>query len=183
MKGCRTLTKSEISEILNTLSQRDKVLVLTGLTYGTRISETLSLTFGDVSGKILNINSLKGSENASFPIPSQYADEIGKLRAEYESNGIEVKSDTHLFLSRKGDNQSITRIQASRIIESTCEKLGIDGKVNTHSFRKTFVTAIYEKSNFNLALTKKYSRHKSLSNLDYYINTTSELDLVNNLTW
>jgi len=183
MKGCRTLEREEITTILNTLNQRDKVLVLTGLTFGTRISETLSLTFSDVSGKFINVKSLKGSENATFPIPAGYRAEVDALRAKYEAQGKKITGSSPLFLSQKGHDKAISRVQASRTVADACEKLGIDGKVNTHSFRKTFVTAIYEKTGFDIALTKKYSRHKSLANLDYYISTTQDLDLVTGLNW
>ncbi len=183
MKGCRVINETEIKDIMNSLNMRDRVLILTGLTFGTRISESLSLTFGNVEGSYLHINSKKGSENISFPVPSSYKSAIEDLKTYYKSQGIEIKPDTYLFLSRKGDNMPITRIQASRIVKETCISLGIDGKVNTHSFRKTFVTKIYNLTGHDIAQTKVYSRHKSLSNLDYYINTTQETNLINELAW
>jgi len=183
MKGCRTIEKSEVTEILSSLNIRDKALVLTGLTFGTRISETLSLTFGNVRDNLLYIHSQKDSENAGFPIPANYRQAVEELRAYYESHGIEVNDGTYLFLSRKGENQPITRIQASRIVTSACEQLGITGKVNTHSFRKTFVTAIYNLTGKDVVATMTYSRHKNLSNLVYYIKTTEKTDLVNALAW
>jgi len=183
MKGCRVITQEEVTGIMSNLNIRDQVLVLTGLTYGTRISESLELTFGHVAGNELYINSKKGSEKTSFPISKQYREVIEKLRLYYEEQGINVTNNTYLFLSRKGENQSITRIQASRIVKETCEAIGLEGKVNTHSFRKTFVTKIYNLTNYNIAETKKYSRHKSLANLDYYIGTTEERNLTAGLSW
>ncbi len=183
MKGCRAIEKSEVREILNSLNARDKALVLTGLTFGTRISEALSLTFGDVKDNLLYIHSQKDSENAGFPIPVNYHQAVQELEAYYEKQGLEVTEKTYLFLSRKGENQAITRIQASRIITSACEKLGVTGKVNTHSLRKTFVTEIYSLTGKDVVATMTYSRHKNLSNLVYYIKTTEKTDLVNALAW
>lgn len=54
---------------------------------------------------------------------------------------------------------------------------------NSHSARKIFVTRIYALTGKDIAETKKYSRHKSLANLDYYIGTTQDLSLVNQLHW
>lgn len=183
MKGCRVINEKEIKNILDSLNVRDRALVLTGLTFGTRISESLSLKFKDIEGSYLHIQSKKNSENISFPIPASYREIINELKAYYQEQGKEITPDTYLFLSRKGENSPISRIQASRIIKDTCEAIGIDGKVNTHSFRKTFVTKIYNLTNYNIAQTKVYSRHKSLSNLDYYINTTQETNLINQLSW
>ncbi|MBK8755563.1 MAG: hypothetical protein IPL99_29820 [Candidatus Competibacteraceae bacterium] len=55
--------------------------------------------------------------------------------------------------------------------------------MNSHSARKTFVTRIYAMTGKDIAETRKYSRHKSLANLDYYIGTTDDLSLVARLDW
>lgn len=143
MKGCRAIEKSEVTEILNSLNISDKALVLTGLTFGTRISETLSLTFGNVRDNLLYIHSQKDSENAGFPIPANYRQAVEELRAYYESQGITVTGKTYLFLSREGEKSPMTSRQAQRIVKASCDKLGITGNVSTHSLRKTFVTATY----------------------------------------
>lgn len=62
MKGCRVLEIEEVKALLDGLSRRDRLLMLTGLHFGTRISETLALTFGDVTGRFLSIKSAKGSD-------------------------------------------------------------------------------------------------------------------------
>lgn len=183
MKGCRPLSDPEIQSLLTRLPIRERVLILTGLYFGTRISETLSLTFGEVTGRFIHINSAKSSNNVSFEVPASYQTDVAALRTSYEAQGLTVADDTRLFLSRKGINQAISRQQASDLILNAKRELGIEGKVNTHSFRKTFVTKIYHLTGRDIAETKKYSRHKSLANLDYYIGTTEDLSLVGKLTW
>jgi len=183
MKGCRILTDNEIKLVLNELQIRDRTLFLTCLTFGTRITEALNLTFGDVSGKTLYIKSIKGSDNQSFPIPEGYKKAIEELRNCYLNKGIDVTSQLPLFISQKGNSKSITRQLASHVIRKVSSKLNLDGKVNTHSFRKSFVTKIYELTGFNIAETKAYSRHKSLMSLEYYIKTTERTDLVKDLNW
>jgi integrase len=177
------LETSEIREIIGSLKIRDRVLVLTGLSFGSRISEGLGLTFGDVAGSYVQIKANKKGNNTTYPIPESYKAAIAELKADYEASGITVTDDSPLFLSRNGDQKSITRQQASQIIRSACSHLGIDGKINTHSFRKAFVTRIYEMTGHDLVKTKVYSRHKSIASLDYYIATTSGTELVKELSW
>ncbi len=183
MKGCRVLTDEEIRLVLNELGIRDRALFLTCLTFGTRISEALAMTFGDVSSTTLYIKSSKGSETQRFPIPFSYRMAIEELGNYYKSKGIEIKDSSPLFISQKGRNQSITRQLASNVIKKVVLKMNLDGKINTHSFRKSFVTKIYEMTGYNIAETKAYSRHKSLVNLEYYIKTTENADLVEKLDW
>lgn len=181
MKGCRALTEAEVNGILADMGTRDRLLMMTGLYFGTRISESLSLTFGNVAGEYLYIRSAKGSDNAAFPIPTEYRQTVAALRAEYVSRGIEVNDHTPVFLSKHG--VAMSRQAVGQIIKATCEKLGIGGKVSTHSLRKTFVTKIYNMTGFDIAQTKVYSRHKNIGNLDYYINTTKDTGLVLSLNW
>lgn len=183
MKGCRVLTDDEIRLVLNELGVRDRVLFLTCLTFGTRISEALALTFEDVAGATLYIRSSKGSDTQGFPIPLNYRKAVEELKEYYCTKGINVKAELPLFVSQKGRNRTITRQLASTVIKRVARKVGLDGRVNTHSFRKSFVTKIYELTGFNIAETKAYSRHRSLVNLEYYIKTTESNDLVEQLSW
>ena len=183
MKGCRILTDNEIKLVLNELGVRDRVLFLTCLTFGTRISEALSLTFGDVAGNSLYIKSSKGSESQTFPIPATYKEAINELKQWYGEKGVTVTHDLPLFISQKGRNKPITRQLASIVIKNVARKINLEGRVNTHSFRKTFVRKIYDLTGFDIAETKAYSRHKSLVNLDYYLRTTESVDLVEQLQW
>ncbi len=185
MKGCRVLSPEEITEILENADVRDKAMFLSQLTFGSRISETLTFTFGDVSGKYLHLKSSKKSENQSFPIPESYKAVIDELKAFYRDSGMSITPETPLFMSNKSKYQrkAMSRQQASNIIRALCDKLDIEGKVNTHSFRKNFVTKIYEILEYNIVETQTYSRHKSLSNLQYYIATTGKTDKVLDLAW
>ncbi len=183
MKGCRILTDEEIRMVLNELQVRDRTLFLTCLTFGTRISEALALTFGDVAGKTLYLKSKKGSDNQAFPIPAAYKKSVEELRNWYQEKGLVVDDKSPLFISQKRENRSFTRQLASHVIRTVARKMNLDGKINTHSFRKSFVTKIYEMTGFNIAETKAYSRHKSLVNLEYYLKTTEKTDLVEQLNW
>lgn len=182
MKGCKFLSDNEIKSIIKVMNkQKSKLLVLISLNFGTRISETLSLNFEDVSGSFVTIRSSKGSNTQSFPINKILKDAIKATKQEYLSKGWNVNPDTALFLSQSGVR--MTRQAASYIIKTAAKEANIEGKVNSHSFRKSFVNHIYKETNYNILETKQYSRHKSLSNLEYYIETTNSTNLVNNITW
>ncbi len=183
MKGCKVLADEEIKVILDDLKIRDRLLFLTCLTFGTRISEALALTMGDVSGNYLYIRSKKGSDNQSFPIPKSYKTLVNKLMQDYERRGFQVSNNTPLFLSQKGYNKAITRQLASFTIKKVVKKHNLDGKINTHSFRKSFVNKIYELTGYNIVETLLYSRHKSLVNLESYIKTSQQPLLVEQLSW
>lgn len=184
MKGARPLTESEINEILVAANPRDRVMVLTCLYFGTRISEALALTFASVEGKTLHLKSAKNSNNQGFPIPDGYKVAVKALKAWYREHGIEPKQHTKMFLSVHVKPHTVmSRQNAGQVLKTLIEKIGAEGRVSTHSLRKAFVTRIYEKTGFNIVQTQHYSRHKSLSNLQFYIQTCESLDLVNDGLW
>jgi integrase len=184
MQGARALSHDELNEILAIASPRDRVLVLTGISFGTRISEALKLTFADVEGEVLHLKSSKNSQNQGFPIPAGYKAAIKALKAYYRDKGIEPKRHTRIFLETHVlPFHVMSRQAASDAVRRLAKKIGAEGKVSSHSFRKSFVTRIYEKTGFNIAETQKYSRHKSLSNLEYYISTCDEMTLINDQLW
>ncbi len=186
MQGSRAITNEEINELLKVASPRDRLLILTGITFGTRISESLELTFKDVDGATLRLKSKKGSFNQEFPIPRGYNIAMNAMKKYYQENGIEVTPDTHLFLSVRSETyrgKVMTSQNANSTIRLLAKRIKAEGKVSCHSMRKAFVTRIYEKTEFNIAATQKYSRHKSLNNLQYYISTTDSMELVNDELW
>jgi len=183
VKGCRPLQNEEINKLFEELNTRDILLCLCGLYFGLRISEILQLKFKDVTGEFINIKSKKNSENITFEIPEDLKRAVTNLKEYYIQKNINVTEDTYLILSRQGGNRPIDRTQANRILARAADRAGLEGNINSHSFRKSFVTAIYEVSDYNIALTKKYSRHKNLANLDYYIGTCENLDLIKKLNW
>ena len=182
MKGCRALNENEVKQIIeNMVDAKGRLLALTGLYFGTRISEALALNFSDVSGNMLSLKSAKGSNNQTFQITAAYKRALAEVKEQYRAKGWVVNGDTALFLSQSGVR--MTQQAASHIVKTAAKKANLEGKINTHSFRKCFVTKIYSLTGYDIARTKQYSRHKSLANLDYYISTAQGTELVNNLNW
>jgi integrase len=186
MQGSRSLTNEELNAMLLIATPRNRLFILTGITFGTRISEALELKFRDVEGKTLRLKSKKHSINQEFPIPEGYKIAVKAAMQAYSDIHINVDRNSHMFLSMvhaRERGHVMSPQNANEMIRCLAKKVGFEGKISCHSFRKSFVTRIYEKTSFNIAATQKYSRHRSLSNLQYYISTSDEMDLINDELW
>ncbi len=178
MKGARPIKEEEIPVLLRELAIREKVLCLSGVHFGTRLSEALQLRFQDVAGSEVLIKSLKGSDDQSYPIAPVYRGFVQVLKRAYEEQGRIIDGKSFLFLSRQGRQQRLSRQQASLIILKAVHASKLEGNVSFHSFRKYFINFIWKETGFNLAETRSYSRHASLSSLQAYIETTGNTNLV-----
>ncbi len=110
MSGSRILTKEEVKQVLDhfkSTNVRNYAAALMSVSIGTRIAELLSLRWKDLDGKYVNIKSLKGSNNASFPMSGELISALNQLARHYYNQGIEVDDNTYLFLSREGTNKSL----------------------------------------------------------------------------
>ena len=56
-----------------------------------------------------------------------------------------MTDDTFVFQSRKGQNRPINRQQAWSILREAYQSNELDGKLGTHSMRKTFADRIYDR--------------------------------------
>ena len=187
MKGARLIQKDEIKKLLQTEDQREKMLILTGLYFGTRVSETVALRFGDFRGKYLHIISKKRSNDRSLVIPEEFRIQLNKLRKQYIAEGKTVTDDTPVFLSqkrtRKKAQRPITPEHANSILRRLRAEYGLDERVSCHSFRKTFITSIYKATGKDIIQTAIYSGHKSIDTLRAYIETSTETNLTTQLGW
>ncbi len=173
------ITEAEAAKVLGIADPPMKLFVLVGLTYGTRISEALNMTFGDIDSEWVRIKGLKGGKTQNYPVTDQVAAACRRLKEEYGA----VEETTPLFLGKCSRERSMSRQNLSQKIKRLFKEAGLDGKVNSHSLRKAFVTAIYNKTGKDLAQTRVYSRHTSLTSLQYYIETSSDTGLVKDLSW
>lgn len=175
MKGCRPLTDDEVTLVADKLlsqsrnGQRNQLLFLLGCRTGFRISELLSLKVGDVvqhgkavtrvtvtraamKGKIESrsvalVNSLK-------PLILAYVKEAG------------LSADEQLF--------GISRSEAHRILTKAFDVLRMDGKLATHSCRKTFANKVYAALDHDLVKTQAALGHKWVSTTAQYISFAQE---------
>lgn len=173
MKGCRPLTDQEVTQVFTTLgTTRDKCLFMIGVSCGYRISEILSLTVKDVfkDGKPLDRaylakrNTKNKTEGRANVIGPKVQSTIQQL---VEEQGL--TEDMPLFTSRKGG--AIGRKQAWNILKNAFESCGLQGKLATHSMRKTLAKSVYEKSGKDISATQKALGHRSLSSTTSYLSS------------
>jgi len=160
MRGCRPLARTERAAFLRAIrgpyELRDRALVMLGMCTGFRVSEMLALRMPDLfqNGRMVQRvtvarRSMKGKTSSRTVLLHPAAREA--LRAwvmEMIRAGM-FTPDMPLFVSRRGDAegrpQSINRKQAWRILEKAFARAGLEGRLGTHSLRKTFAAEHYEK--------------------------------------
>ncbi|NDV19234.1 tyrosine-type recombinase/integrase [Pseudodesulfovibrio sp. JC047] len=152
MQGCRPLSGAEVISIAETFCRqerfRDICLFVLGVSCGFRVSEMLGLRVRDVfqDGEVLDwiiITEPKTGHVRQVELGEDDKAAIGAQVKALRLDGL-YSDGTMLFRSRQGRNKAISRVRAWQIIRSTARGLGMDGKIGTHSMRKTFANNTYE---------------------------------------
>jgi len=133
-----------MKEYLANHSKRDLLLFVLGINTGISISDLLHLTIKDVvtNGQIhdfLVIRDEKCGEEKQY-----YLNDSVKSVLEDYLKALEFEETDYLFKSKK-NNLPITRQQAYRIINQAAKEVGIEGRIGTHTLRKTFGYHAYRK--------------------------------------
>jgi integrase len=180
MKGCRPLNDVEIQKVLSGFTgpyaKRDKALFLLGIKAGFRISELLSLRVGDLlqAGRMVDRVSVarrhmkKKTEGRTVLLhpdaKAALAEWLDELMAV-----IPISGETFVFLSRKGENRPVSRVHAWRVLHEAFLNQEINGKLGTHSMRKTFANKIYEALGFDLIKTQRALGHRNINSTAQYL--------------
>jgi len=186
MAGRRPLSRDEerkLLRIVRDLPHRDRTLITTQWMTGFRISEVLSLTVGSVlrNGDIVSKigvapRNMKGGYGRTRWVPvlpelrRALESYIGWLRMRYE-----LKSDLPLFLSRQdnadGTARALTRETARVILLRAFARAGIedDGRLGTHTLRKTWARNVYENSGHDIILLRAAMNHSDVSVTQRYL--------------
>jgi len=177
MKGCRPLSDPEIEALLAYLAQgrasvRDRTLILLGIRTGFRISELLSLRISNAvqSGKIVGRISvarrhMKGKKSSrELVLHPQAQAALAELVAT-----LPQLPESFLFRSREGENQPLNRRSAWVVLRNAAVACGLEGKVATHSLRKTFARRCYEKSGRDIRKVQEAMGHANLNSTAAYI--------------
>ncbi len=155
MKGTRPLTTEEIIAVSNqfsgTFDIRNRSLFMLGVSVGGRISELLALNIGDVwqnrkpvSDLLFRKGAVKGKENSRMvPVNTDGQKAIREVIAWHKERDGYLDPQRVLFISRQG-GEALSRSQAHRILESAFTKAGLNGKLATHSLRKTFAQRCFD---------------------------------------
>lgn len=184
MRGCRPLEDMEVNDIIKSLSntnKRDAALFLLGIKSGFRISELLSLKVGDIlqADRIVDRvtvarrNMKKRVEGRTVLLHpdakaalTEWLDELGT-----DEN---ITPDTHVFLSRKGENRPVSRVHAWRVLHQAFVDSDLTGKLGTHSMRKTFANKVYDALGHDLIKTQRALGHRSINSTACYLSFREE---------
>lgn len=191
MAGRRPLNRIEEKKLLvhvRSLDPRDHALVVTQWFTGFRVSEVLSLTVGSVFragelvGKIgVAPRKMKGGYGRTRWVPM-----LPELRRALErqlswlKKRFELTPDLPLFVSRESDRDGqcrpVHRESARRIIHSAFAAAGIvnDGRLGTHTLRKTWARRVYENCGHDLMILKAALNHSSVSVTQAYLEPSED---------
>jgi len=173
MKGARVLSIEDVESLLKVArDQRERCLVLIGLYLGTRISETVSLNFGDFKGSYIRISSVKNSNDKVRWITPELRKEIENLKIYYSQKGWEIDPETPLFSGQKKVGKKAGRLareSACRLFKQIKERADLCGRVTSHSLIKSFATKIYELSGENFSETIACTGHKKADSVFSYV--------------
>lgn len=195
MKGTRPLTNEEIRKVRDKgfdgkYARRNRGLFMLGVSIGGRVSELLALTIGDVwqndqavSDFQFDKEIVKGGETSrTIPVNSDgrraieetvswHADGFFSRQQNMLPFGDSTKKvilppDTPLFPSQKGGHMK--RQAAHKILQEAFVKAGLNGKLATHTLRKTFAQRLYQKCN-DIFMVKEMLGHQNVATTQAYI--------------
>ena len=182
MKGCRPLDTNEIIKIAEqfdgTFEIRNRSLFMLGVSVGGRISELLALRIDDVwqneqpiSDLLFQKRVVKGKEMARMiPVNADGRQAITELIHWHKEQFGNMDPRRPLFPSRKHD-RAISRVQAHRILEKAFQSAGLNGKLASHSMRKTYSQRLYDATG-DIFMVKEALGHKSVETTRQYLGVS-----------
>ncbi|MDE0554980.1 MAG: site-specific integrase [Candidatus Poribacteria bacterium] len=190
MKGTRPLTIAEIQKVARTFEGskyelRDRSLFLLGISTGGRISELLSLKVGDVYQNRKPVTDLqftkhvvKGREHArTVPVNSDGKKAICDLIQWHRETYGRVHALRALFPSQKSNSKrlkgAMSRRNAHDILKNAFTKAGLNGKLATHSMRKSYAQRIYDATG-DIFSVKELLGHQNVNTTQDYLGFNYE---------
>lgn len=184
MKGARPLTNEEIilvsGKFDGTFEARNRSLFMLGVSVGGRISELLSLTIGDVYQNHQPVSDLlfqkavvKGKENARMvPVNADGRKAIISLFLWHERRYGDLSPGRPLFPSRNGGGfTAMTRKTGHEVLKAAFEKAGLNGKLATHSLRKSYAQRMYDASG-DIFLVREMLGHADVRTTQKYLGVS-----------
>ena len=181
MKGTRPLDNDEIRRVSTAFTGmyevRNRGLFMIGVSTGGRISELLSLTIGDVyqNGKavsdlLYSKSIVKGGEvSRAVPVNVDSRDAIEDLIDWHREKYATIAPPRPLFPSRnKKGSVAMNRQTAHDMLKKAFMDAGLNGKLATHSLRKSFAQRLYEESG-DIYLVQELLGHRNVSTTQKYI--------------
>ena len=181
MKGTRPLNNDEIRRVsaafTGTYEVRNRGLFMIGVSTGGRISELLSLRLGDVfqNGKpvtdlLFDKSIVKGKETSrAVPVNVDGRLAIAELVNWHRDRYGDIDANRPLFPSRnKNGTVALNRQTAHDLLKEAFMNAGLNGKLATHSLRKSFAQRVYEQSS-DIYLVQELLGHKNVATTQKYL--------------
>ena len=179
MKGTRPLTENEIRLVSKSFSGcyevRNRSLFWLGISTGGRISELLALCVGDVwqnqkavGDLLFDKRIVKGGEvSRAVPLNADGRSTIEKLIDWHRCTFGCIEVSRCLFPSRKGAT-ALGRQPAHEILKKAFERAGLNGKLATHSMRKSYAQRLYVETG-DIYIVKEMLGHQSVETTQAYL--------------
>lgn len=180
MKGTRPLDNTEIQRVsecfTGTFEARNRGLFMLGVSTGGRISELLSLQIGDVWQNQRAVTDLlfdraivKGGEiSRAVPVNIDGRRAIADLIAWHRERYRIPRANRPLFPSRnKNGRVAMNRQTAHEMLKKAFTAAGLNGKLATHSLRKSFAQRAYEESG-DIYLVQELLGHRNVATTQKY---------------
>ena len=181
MKGTRPLDNQEIRQVSGsfdgTYEGRNRALFMLGVSTGGRISELLGLQIGDVyqnrapvTDLLFDKSIVKGKEHSrAVPVNRDGRQAIADLitwhRKEYRS----IAKARPLFPSRNGQGgKRMSRRAAHDVLKHAFEAAGLNGKLASHSLRKSFAQRLYDRTG-DIYAVQEMLGHKNITTTQKYL--------------
>ncbi|MYF98236.1 tyrosine-type recombinase/integrase [Candidatus Poribacteria bacterium] len=183
MKGTRPLTNSEIRRVIaafeGTFEIRNRSFFLLGVSIGGRVSEMLAIKIEDVWQNDKPVTDfqferavVKGGEiSRTIPVNRDGIAAIFDVIAWHEQYFGSIDPSRPLFPSQKSSDGKIkaaNRQAIHKILKDAFIKAGLNGKLATHTLRKTFAQRFYQKAG-DIYMVKELLGHKNVTTTQAYI--------------
>lgn len=143
---------NEMKAYLKSISERNYMLFLLGISTGLRISDILQLKKEDLLNTHVSIRETKTRKQKRIRIPPGNRKEI----IDYARR---LKDGDYVIKSRQGLNRPIDRSTAYRILREAAEQVNLS-EIGTHTLRKTFGYHFYQQTK-DVAMLQEMFNHSS----------------------
>ena len=136
-----------------------------------RVTEALSLTWGDIRGEVVTFRkaTTKTGQTRQVPIAYRLREQLTAYVAHWIATyGDTPKDNEVLFPTTDSTTQAISRVQAHRTLAKTTKALGLEG-VSTHTFRRSAAT-LAVRAGHGLRDVQALTGHKTLASLENYLD-------------
>jgi len=177
MNKTRALEKEEVYRLFNCIegafANRNRTLLICGISMALRATELVSLKVGDVLDKNNQVRAYvticaetaKRKKGRTLRIGEGVRSAIADFITDKQANDESLLPDAPLFVSRQGGH--MTRQTLFALTRKIFNQAGVDE--SCHSLRKTGATAYYVQSTYDLLATQAFLGHSDPATTREYI--------------